>query len=706
MKSIYYDLIRQSQVIITNVDADAQAFIIAANITNETQKSAIIALVEGFKRNGTWDKHKAIYPIIGGTADSHKYNLKDPRDLDAAYRLTYSGAFTHSSTGMINIAPMDYANTHLIPNDKLLVNDVSLSFYSRTGGSIESIEIGSSMNAYSTALYIFVNWADNNYYIATNSLGSAEVVKPSTNGLGLILGSRKSSTEIKVLDNGVVKTFPSNGGNTRPTLPMYLCGGNINGTRPFGSFRECAFATIGDGLTESEILADNIVIEAYQTTLGRSVNIPQLVQKAFPTAEGAGAYTTGGRGGVVVKVTNLNDSGLGSFRAALRMTVPRIIVFDVSGRIELTSQIQLSEAMGNFTVAGQSAPEGGITISGFPISPGGGDEFSPQPCNNMIWRYIRFRNGKYTGVPDVGDHNGFMSQAGINGLVFDHCSFSFCDDQAVSFDSYYGPSINVTMQRCMFSENATCIIAGLGGTYPREDWTFTKNLYVDQTHRVPNLGSSGRVDVINQVYINCGNRLVNLNEGTPQINNIGNYHKPGTYSANRNNVVQNIIPKIYTANNYEPTLYPVPQENDTLLWTDFYVFNQLLPSSYFVNTPYPVLGDMGILSAEEAYATVMSDVGHNKYLNSDGSYGVYQDTYDELKISNGLAGISTPTNDKIWEQPILPNNTRTVSFDTNNDGIPDVWTTVNMPSGATYNDLAPSGYRWIEEYLNQVDKPI
>ena len=113
---------------------------------------------------------------------------------------------------------------------------------------------------------------------------------------------------------------------------------------------------------------------------------------AVPSVVGAGAYTTGGRGGIVVHVTNLNDSGTGSLREALMMTVPRTIVFDVSGRIHLTSHIELILENSDFTVAGQTAPEGGITISGRPIQMGGGYSRANQPCHNAIWRYIRFRN--------------------------------------------------------------------------------------------------------------------------------------------------------------------------------------------------------------------------------------------------------------------------------------------------------------------------
>ncbi|MCK7591026.1 hypothetical protein M0G43_10615, partial [Subsaxibacter sp. CAU 1640] len=423
-------------------------------------------------------------------------------------------------------------------------------------------------------------------------------------------------------------------------------------------------------------------------------------QLAFPTAEGAGAYTTGGRGGIVVKVTNLNASGPGSLRAALLMTVPRTIVFEVSGRIQLTSLLELGIANSNFTVAGQTAPEGGITVSGKPIQMGN----NGQACNNGIWRYIRFRNGSYTGVNDVYDHNGFISD-GTNGLIFDHCSFSFCDDQAISMNSYSGPLTNITIQRCVFSENATQVIAGYTGAYPRGDMSILNNLFVDTSQRTPNMSGSLQWDLINNVYFNWENRLCNANGGAPRINNIGNYYKLGSYSSSiRTNVVQGIVPSIYTANNYHPELFPTPQLDDRALWTNFSVVGLALPNSNFTSTRHQLLGFApNIKSASETYTSVTNDVGANKYLNADGSFGIYQDSFDILKISNVLNNISSNPYNKSWTQPNLPNNSRGSGWDTDNDGMPNVWENLNGLNPNDANDrniVQPDGYTNLEYYLN------
>ncbi|WP_047546291.1 hypothetical protein [Psychroserpens sp. Hel_I_66] len=426
-------------------------------------------------------------------------------------------------------------------------------------------------------------------------------------------------------------------------------------------------------------------------------------QLAFPSAEGAGAFITGGRGGVVVRVSNLNPTGPGSLRNALLMTMPRTIVFDVSGRINLTSLLELGVANSNFTVAGQTAPEGGITISGKPIQMGN----SSQPCNNGIWRYIRFRNGSYTGQNDVYDHNGFISN-GTDGLIFDHCSFSFCDDQAISMDSYYGPLKNITIQRCTFSENSTQIILGLGGNYERGDMTFSNNLFVDVTHRTPNMGGNLQWDLINNVYFNWGNRLANANKNSPKINHIGNYYKLGSYSSTeRANVVQSpSTPIIYTANNYHTTFYPTPQLDDRDLWTDFYYQGQALPANRFTTTQHELLGQAPILKSPElAYTDITSDVGANRYLNEDGTFGEYADSFDTLKISNVLNSISSNPSNKVWVQPTLPNNTRPDDFDTDNDGMPDVWelNRFNNLNNNGQSDSNNNGYTELEDYLNGVD---
>ena len=136
-------------------DADAQAFITAAAITDPTQQIAINNLVVGMKADGTWTKMKAIYPFVGGTATTHKWNLKDPRDLDAAFRLVFNGGWTHSSTGATPNGTNGYADTYLVPSTQIAsINSAHISFYSRTNSN-SSCDIGVSNAIASVAFQVW-----------------------------------------------------------------------------------------------------------------------------------------------------------------------------------------------------------------------------------------------------------------------------------------------------------------------------------------------------------------------------------------------------------------------------------------------------------------------------------------------------------------------------------------------------------------------
>ena len=155
---------------------------------------------------------------------------------------------------------------------------------------------------------------------------------------------------------------------------------------------------------------------------------------AFPGAEGHGRFVTGGRGGQIVHVTNLNDSGTGSFRAAAK-TGKRIIVFDVAGVIALKSDLKIGD---NITILGQTAPSPGITLRYYTVQPG----------NNNIIRFIRFRRGQ---EKDINDSADAAWQRNKTGIIFDHCSFSWSIDEVASFYD----NNNFTMQWCTIAESLT-----------------------------------------------------------------------------------------------------------------------------------------------------------------------------------------------------------------------------------------------------------
>jgi hypothetical protein len=253
-------------------DADAQAFITAAGITDGTQQSAVNQLVLDLKSANVWTKMKAIYPIVGGSASSHKWNLKDPRDLNAAYRLTFSTGWTHSNTGMIGTN--GYANLSMIPSTSLTVNNTHISFYlgndTIAGNKVEfGVGVGGTLIPIMilSAKYTGNISQSNAYNLSTNQLQSS-----NTDAKGFYLSSRISSTSHKLYkSSSILATDTNTNSNSLPGLNIYLGALNSNGTIVQYTDRRFQFASIGDGLSDTETSNLYTAVQAYQTTLARNV---------------------------------------------------------------------------------------------------------------------------------------------------------------------------------------------------------------------------------------------------------------------------------------------------------------------------------------------------------------------------------------------------------------------------------------------------
>ena len=255
-------------------DADAQAFIDAAGITDATQQSAVNQLVVDLKSANIWTKMKAIYPIVGGTSSTHKWNLKDPRDLDAAFRLTFTTGWTHSSNGMLPNGTSAYANTFLIPNTTLTLLNTHLSFYSRTSaiGNLQR-----DLSAFTNGTFPSFSLGTNtgvlvsDHYWFTNN----RISRTIPNAQGLMLTSRTNDTTHKSYRNGLqlgATDTISNSGRSMPLIPLFLGAANV-APQSVSNFsnKQFAFATIGSGFTDADTLNFYNTIQTFQTTLGRQV---------------------------------------------------------------------------------------------------------------------------------------------------------------------------------------------------------------------------------------------------------------------------------------------------------------------------------------------------------------------------------------------------------------------------------------------------
>ncbi len=256
---------------------------------------------------------------------------------------------------------------------------------------------------------------------------------------------------------------------------------------------------------------------------------------AFPGAEGFGKYTTGGRGGKVIIVSNLEDAGAGSFRDAVTAKFPRMIVFSVTGTIHLQSPLRIA---GNVTIAGQSAPGGGICIADQPVSFGG---------DNIIIRFIRFRMGdKYQngGMVDGKGADDALGGTHRKYILIDHCSISWSTDEA--FSVYAGDS--TTLQWNLISEPLNYSYHfetgdkdfehhGYGAIWGGRHSTFHHNLFAHCNSRTPRFDGirnspEENCDYRNNVIYNWGGNNVYAGEGG-RYNIVSNYYKPGPESKRR-----------------------------------------------------------------------------------------------------------------------------------------------------------------------------
>lgn len=420
--------------------------------------------------------------------------------------------------------------------------------------------------------------------------------------------------------------------------------------------------------------------------------------KAFPGAEGFAAYASGGRGGDVYIVTNLNDDGPGSFRAAVEASGPRTVIFEVSGTIELQSTLYFGD--GDITIAGQTAPGDGITLKNYNVG--------IYNVENVIMRYMRFR----LGADKRGDFDAMNGRFSDN-VIVDHCSFSWSIDETVgNYDNY-----RMTIQWCIISESLhdshhTQGAHGMGAFIGGTGFSFHHNLLANHHNRTPRLCGARydsdpdleMVDLRNNVMFNWITNSCYGGEGG-DFNIVNNYYKsgPGTYGAVKRRIVaprdhNGMWGAFYVSGNYVEGYPDVSTDNSlgidevpAALW-----------ESVIVDAPFDVAA-VTTHAPQEAFTEVLKHAGASYPKRDLVDARATEDTRTgNPKYSGMFAGIINHPDDA-GGYPVLESTPP--PLDTDRDGMPDAWEDAN---GLDKNDpedgkiIRADGYSNLEHYLNSL----
>ncbi len=439
---------------------------------------------------------------------------------------------------------------------------------------------------------------------------------------------------------------------------------------------------------------------------------------AFPGAEGFAKDITGGRGGKVIKVINLNDSGPGSLRDAINQSGKRIVVFGVSGTIELKSRLQIRN--NDITIAGQTAPGDGICVRNHDVV---------VDADNVIVRFIRFRMGDTDKVE--GDAFGGRFHKNI---MIDHCSMSWSTDECVSFYA----NENFTMQWCIITESLRNSVHGkgghgYGGIWGGKNASFHHNLLANHDSRNPRYGEeAGKafaltdlVDVRNNVFYNWGGNSAYGGEAM-NINIVNNYFKPGPASQKRERIfspdknkddkteVYNIWGKFFIDGNFVEGSTRATSDN----WS-YGVYNQFhgsygtVPdvdkSAMRLPAALSIINNVTTQSPQKAYEAVLNYAGASYKRDAVDTRVILHTRNGTFSApgSNGSTNGIIDTQSDVGGWPVL--NQTTPPTDTDGDGMPDDWEIANKldhtKANANGKDLS-TAYDNIEVYINSLVKTI
>lgn len=468
----------------------------------------------------------------------------------------------------------------------------------------------------------------------------------------------------------------------------------------------------------------------------RPYDLLQCAIPAFPGAMGGGAFTPGGRGGKVLVVTSLEDSGPGTLRWACEQGGARIVVFNVSGIIRLKTPISVRAPY--ITIAGQTAPGDGICVAG---------ESFQIDTHDVIIRHMRFRRGETW----VGRREDAIGGNPIGNIMLDHISSSWGLDENISFyrhmyDDGTGspaaklPTVNVTIQNSISSEALDTWNHAFGSTIGGENATFIRNLWACNTGRNPSNGWYGVFNFVNNVVFNWVHRTMDGGDYRAMYNIINNYYKPGPATPKTGPIAHRIVKpesgrsklsykvygRVYADGNIMEGFPDITADN----WKGGIQVENLPDCGPYTDAmrarqPF-AMPSFPIMSAQEAFDYVLANAGATKpkrdavdirvtemvrtgkvkplkHVNTD---QVHKFKYRRLPDDSYKMGIITDIS-QVGGYPEYKGKPRK---DSDGDGMPDSWElkyglNPHDPSDAVL-DCNGDGYSNIEKYINGMDPRV
>lgn len=467
-------------------------------------------------------------------------------------------------------------------------------------------------------------------------------------------------------------------------------------------------------------------------------DLPQAQIPAFPGAQGGGMYSFGGRGGKVFVVTNLDDSGPGSFREALEAGGPRIVVFNVAGIIRLKDRIRIRAPY--ITIDGGSAPGDGVCVAGDTVE---------LETHDVIVRNMRFRRGNTW----VGDRNDSLGGNPIGNIMIDHVSASWGLDENMSMYRHMYqppeggkelklPTVNITIQNSIFSEGLNTYNHAFGSTIGGYNSTFHHNLWACNSGRNPSVGMIYDFTFANNVVFNWRHRTVDGGDQRSFYNIINNYFKPGPATPLNDSVGHRILKpesrrakppvddygKAYVAGNIVEGNRRVTADNwNGGVQVESIADPQTILPKIKSEKPYPS-AYLELQPAMESYESVLANAGASRPKRDAVDQRVTEmvrtgkvSTKPTKDFSQELAKVRfTPRMiqeiTKNVEQGIISDISQVGGYpeyrgqpckDSDGDGMPDDWETkygLNPHDAAdSAGDLNGDGYTNIEDFLDGRD---